>query len=58
MIFTIRVLATLVCRKNSVELIGKRLVLLSLYVERSPKLLQFLTLYSRMHQVLYVYIGL
>ena len=58
MIFTIRVLATLVCGKNSVELIGKRLVFLSLYVERSPKLLQFLTLCSQMHQVLYVYIGL
>ena len=58
MIFTIRVLATLACRKNSVELIGKRLVFLSLYVERSPKLLQFLTLCSRMHQALYVYIGL
>ena len=58
MIFTIRVLATLVCGRNSVELIGKRLVRLSFYVEPSPKLLQFLTLCSRMHHVLYVYVGL
>ena len=56
--FPIRVLATLVCEKILVELIGKGLALLSLYVKRSPKLLKFLTLCSRMHQVLYVYIGL
>ena len=58
MIFTFRILATLVCRKNPVELIGKRLVLLSLCVELSPELSQFLTLCSRIHQVLYVYIEL
>ena len=58
MIFTIRVLVTLVCGKNSVELIGKRLVLLSFYVEPSPELSKFFTLCSWIHQVLYVYIEL
>ena len=58
MIFSIRALATLVGGKNSVELISKRLLLLSLYVEPSPELSQFLTLCSRIHQVLHVYIEL
>ena len=58
MIFTIRVLVTLVCGKNSVELIGKRLVLLSLYGDSFPELSKFLTLCSWIHQVLYVYIEL
>ena len=58
MIFTIGVFVTLVCGKNSVELIGKRLVLLSLSVEPSPELSTFLTLCSWIHQVLYVYIEL
>ena len=49
MTFTIRALATLVCGRNSIELIVKRLDFLSFYVSPPPELSQFLTLSSWIH---------